>query len=59
MVGAQNWITPPFEFDADFFPQASWILDCIHEKIVPLPKHVETVNNYVPVEQMRRAADGV
>ncbi len=59
VVGAQNWITPPFEFDADFFPQASWILDCIHEKIMPLPGHEETVGSYVPGEQIRRAAAGV
>ena len=27
LVGARNWITPPYEFDARFFPQASWMLD--------------------------------
>ena len=59
VVGAQNWITPPFEFDNDFFPQESWILDAIHEKILPLPGHVPTVNNYTPTEQMRRAKAGV
>jgi 2-oxoisovalerate dehydrogenase E1 component len=59
VVGAQNWITPPFEFDADFFPQASWILDCINEKIMPLKGHVATVGNFTPVEQMRRAGEGV
>ncbi|MFV0352093.1 MAG: thiamine pyrophosphate-dependent enzyme [Oscillospiraceae bacterium] len=59
VVGAQNWITPPFEFDADFFPQESWILDAINEKIMPLPGHVATVNNFVTGEQIRRAAKGV
>ncbi|MDL2233390.1 dehydrogenase [Ruminococcaceae bacterium OttesenSCG-928-L11] len=59
VVGAQNWITPPFEFDAEFFPQESWILDAIHEKILPLKGHVSTVNNYLPVEQIRRAEAGV
>lgn len=59
VVGAQNWITPPFEFDNDFFPQASWILDAINEKIVPLPGHTATVNNFVSGEQIRRAAAGV
>ena len=58
VVGAENWITPPFEFDADFFPQASWILDAINEKIVPLPGHV-SVKNYTPVEQLRKAKAGV
>jgi len=59
VVGAQNWITPPFEFDNDFFPQESWILDAVHEKILPLPGHRCTVDNFTPLEQMRRAAAGV
>ncbi|MCL2059970.1 MAG: thiamine pyrophosphate-dependent enzyme, partial [Oscillospiraceae bacterium] len=59
LVGARNWITPPFEFDEIFFPQASWILDAIHEKIVPLDGHALTVNHYLPVEQLRRAKAGV
>ena len=37
VVGARNWITPPFEFDKYFFPQKEWIIDAIHEKLVPLP----------------------
>jgi 2-oxoisovalerate dehydrogenase E1 component len=59
VVGAQNWITPPFEFDEFFFPQADWILDAIHEKILPLPGHQSTVNNFAPVEQLRRSREGV
>ncbi|MCR5484806.1 MAG: dehydrogenase [Clostridiales bacterium] len=58
VVGAQNWITPPHEFDAKFFPQASWILDAINEKIIPLKGHVPTVS-FTPVEQMRKAKLGV
>ena len=37
VIGAKNWITPPFEFDEYFFPQASWILDAINDKLIPLP----------------------
>jgi len=58
VVGAKNWITPPFEWDADFFPQAEWILDAIHEKILPLPGHVPQ-QNYTPLEQIRIAKRGV
>ena len=36
VVGAKNWITPPFEFDEYFFPQASWIVDAVSTRIVPL-----------------------
>jgi 2-oxoisovalerate dehydrogenase E1 component len=59
LVGARNWITPPFEFDGQFFPQASWILDAIDEKLVPLPGHVPSANHFLPAEQMRRAKSGV
>jgi 2-oxoisovalerate dehydrogenase E1 component len=59
VVGAQNWITPPFEFDEFFFPQTSWILDAIDEKLLPLPGHTPTVNHFMAVEQMRRAKAGV
>jgi 2-oxoisovalerate dehydrogenase E1 component len=59
LVGAENWITPPFEFDEFFFPQASWILDAINEKLLPLPGHVPTVNDYTRIEQIRRAKAGV
>ena len=58
VVGAKNWITPPFEFDEFFFPQASWILDAINENIVPLPGHVPT-ESFTPIEQMRKAKKGV
>lgn len=60
VVGAKNWITPAFEFDADFFPQATWFLDAINEKIMPLPGHVNTPNvNFTVAEQMRKAKKGV
>jgi 2-oxoisovalerate dehydrogenase E1 component len=58
VIGARNWITPPFEFDATFFPQAGWILDAIHEKLVPLPGYVPE-NGCTETEQLRRAKQGV
>jgi len=58
VVGAKNWITPPYEFDEFFFPQASWILDAINENILPLAGHEPTVS-YTPVEQMRQAKYGL
>ncbi len=58
VVGAKNWITPPHEFDDRFFPQPSWILDAINEKIVGLPGHVPT-QSYTKVEQMRARKLGV
>jgi len=58
VVGSRNWITPAYELEDYFFPQASWILDAIHEKIVPLKDH-KTTNNYTASEQVRRSKLGV
>ena len=58
VVGARNWITPPFEFDEYFFPQAGWIIDAIHEKLIPLPGHV-VENGCTEAEALRRAKQGV
>ena len=46
VVGARNWITPPAELEEAFFPQKEWILDAIHERVLPLTEHkVSTVQN--------------
>ena len=58
VCGAKNWITPPFEFDAEFFPQAEWIVDCINDKILPLKGHVSTTNTS-DAEALRKAKKGV
>ncbi|MCX6330976.1 MAG: thiamine pyrophosphate-dependent enzyme [Bacteroidia bacterium] len=39
VVGSRNWIIPAFEMEEFFFPQPDWILDAIHEKIMPLKGH--------------------
>jgi 2-oxoisovalerate dehydrogenase E1 component len=39
VVGARNWITPAAELEEGFFPQKEWIIDAIHERILPLPGH--------------------
>ena len=60
VIGAKNWITPAYEFDNDFFPQASWFLDAINEKIYPLNGHVNTPNvNFTNGERIRTAKKGV
>jgi 2-oxoisovalerate dehydrogenase E1 component len=58
VIGAKNWITPPFEFDEYFFPQANWILDAINDKLVPLAGHVSTTG-CTEAEHIRRAKEGV
>lgn len=39
VVGSRNWIIPAFEMEQYFFPQPDWLLDAIHERILPLKGH--------------------
>jgi 2-oxoisovalerate dehydrogenase E1 component len=58
VVGSRNWITPAAEMEELYFPQKDWILDAIHERILPLsghsPKTVQTAGDLA-----RRARKGV
>jgi len=58
VVGSRNWITPAAEQEALFFPQKEWILDTIHERILPLKDHVVTTVQ-TNGELARRARLGV
>ncbi|VGO12942.1 Acetoin:2,6-dichlorophenolindophenol oxidoreductase subunit beta [Pontiella desulfatans] len=58
VIGAKNWISPAAEMETDYFPQASWIIDAVHERIVPLPGHV-VKHNYTNGELQRIARLGV
>jgi 2-oxoisovalerate dehydrogenase E1 component len=42
VVGSRNWITPAAEMEELYFPQTDWIIDAVHERIMPLP-------NYSPI----------
>jgi len=44
VVGSKNWITPAFELEKYFFPQADWIIDALHQKIMPIKDYVPTVD---------------
>jgi 2-oxoisovalerate dehydrogenase E1 component len=37
VVGSRNWITPAAEMEQLYFPQVDWIIDAVHERILPLP----------------------
>jgi 2-oxoisovalerate dehydrogenase E1 component len=58
VVGSRNWITPAYELEEYFFPQPSWIIDAIHEKVLHLNGH-EVTNNFKESEQIRRNKLGV
>ncbi|MDZ4769396.1 MAG: thiamine pyrophosphate-dependent enzyme [Chloroflexota bacterium] len=58
VVGARNWITPPAEMEESFFPGASWLIDAVHERLLPLPGHVPTTVQ-TDAELLRRSRGGV
>ncbi len=58
VVGAKNWITPAHELEDAFFPQPEWIVDAIHERILPLPGHV-CGHNCTELEQIRENKQGI
>lgn len=58
VVGSRNWITPAYELEEYFFPQASWIIDAIHQRILPLEGHVVS-NDFSEAEQLERNARGI
>jgi 2-oxoisovalerate dehydrogenase E1 component len=58
VVGSRNWITPAYEMEEYFFPQVEWILDAIHERIVPLKNHKVT-SDWSVETQMKRSRLGV
>ncbi len=58
VLGSRNWITPAFELESDFFPQASWFLDICHQRVLPLPGYVAD-KSFADVELIRRNKFGV
>lgn len=58
VVGSRNWITPAYELEKHFFPQPDWLIDAIHEKILPLKGH-SVKNNFTAMEHIRTAKFGI
>ena len=58
VLGSRNWITPSHELEEAFFPQPSWFLDVINEKMFPLEGYVPT-GNFTCAQQILRAKKGV
>ena len=58
VIGSRNWITPAPELEVMFFPQPGWLLDAIHERILPL-KNYRPGTNQTLGELARRARLGV
>jgi len=58
VLGSRNWITPCHELEEAFFPQPSWFIDAIHERMMPLRGYVPTAN-LTTAQELRRAKKGV
>ena len=58
VLGSRNWITPAHELEDAFFPQPSWFLDMIHERIQPLKGYIPG-QNFTDGEMVKRAKKGV
>ncbi|MHA6510905.1 alpha-ketoacid dehydrogenase subunit alpha/beta [Tessaracoccus sp. Z1128] len=58
VVGSRNAITPAAELEKEFFPQIEWLIDAIHERILPLKGHVPTTNQ-TNAELARRSRMGL
>lgn len=58
VVGSRNWIIPAHELEHFFFPQPDWIIDAIHQRIMPLPGH-KVSHNYSNDTLLKEKRDGV
>jgi 2-oxoisovalerate dehydrogenase E1 component len=58
VIGSRNWITPAAELEAMFFPQVAWLLDAIHERILPLDGHTPSTTQTL-AELIRRERLGI
>ncbi len=57
-LGSRNWITPAHELEQFYFPYPDAIIDCIHEKLLPIPGYVPT-HNFSDIEKMERSKVGL
>jgi 2-oxoisovalerate dehydrogenase E1 component len=58
VVGSRNWITPAAEMEELYFPQKDWLIDAVHERILPLPGRTPATNQST-LELARRSRLGV
>ena len=58
VLGSRNWITPAYELENHFFPQASWFVDVFHQRIQPIAGYVPE-KSFTSVEMIRRGRKGV
>ena len=58
VVGSRNWIVPAHELEDCYFPQPGWIIDAIHQRIIPLKDHRAT-EDFSDEISIKRSSEGV
>lgn len=58
VFGSRNWITPAFELEKYYFPQADGIIDVISQKLMPIPGRTITYNES-ELEHIERSKKGI
>ena len=58
VIASRNWLAPPLDLEDHFYPQAEWILDAIHQRIIKLDNYIPK-RNFTPEERIRREKLGV
>ena len=58
VFGSRNWITPAFELEKHYFPQADGIIDVISQKLMPIPGRTITYNES-ELEHIERSKKGI
>ena len=58
VFGSRNWITPAFELEKFYFPQADGIIDVISQKLLPIPGRTITYNES-EIEHIERSKKGL
>ena len=58
VFGSRNWITPAYELEKHYFPQADGIVDVISQKLLPIEGRVSTINES-EIEHINRSKHGL
>ncbi|HIS02778.1 MAG TPA: dehydrogenase [Candidatus Pullichristensenella avicola] len=58
VLGAKNWLAPSHELTREYFPQPSWVVDIVHQCMLPLKGH-RPQRDFSAGAQMRESRLGI
>lgn len=58
VLGSNNSVSPCLELEKYFYPQADWIIDAIHQKMIPLKGHFPTFD-FTRIEKIKKEKLGI